>query len=537
MQQQAQRSVIVTRRFIRCCKQRKRNIKVADSISGGLSGGQLLTRTLVLRRLLRRHVLADEEQFVGVLLPPSKAGVIANMALSIDRRVAVNLNYTLTSKEMNQCIQQAGIKRVLTSKKFMDKLDFLLDAEVVFLEDLADKPTMGDKLLSAWEAFVTPAGRLEKKLKLDEVRPGDLLTLIFTSGTTGQPKGVMLTYANVGSNVDAISQLVSLTHDDTLVGVLPFFHSFGFTVTLWTVMALDLCAAYHVTPLEARQIGKLCRTFKGTFLVATPTFLRSYVRRCTEEDFATLDAVVTAAERLSPALADAFEKKFNVRPVEGYGATETSPVASLNVPPNRSPSGENQVDCREGTVGKPIPGVTARIVDPDTSEELSIGESGMLWLKGPNVMRGYYGRDDLTAKVLKDGWYVTGDIALVDDDGFIKITGRQSRFSKIGGEMVPHIRVEEVLNRAAGAEEKGELVLAVTAVPHPKKGEQLVVLHTKLDKAPAELIAALRQEGLPNIFIPAGDCFLEVDDIPILGTGKLDLKALKQMAVNLLRIE
>jgi acyl-[acyl-carrier-protein]-phospholipid O-acyltransferase/long-chain-fatty-acid--[acyl-carrier-protein] ligase len=533
VKQQAQRGVIATRRFIQRCKQRKRDIKIADSISGGLSGGQLLTKTLVLRRLLRRHVLTDDEQFVGVLLPPTQEGVIVNTALSIDRRIVVNLNYTFTSEDMNGCIKTAGIKHVLTSKKFMEKMDLELDAEVVYLEDLKEKPTLGDKLHSAWEAYVKPAGRLEKQLKLDTVQPDDLLTVIFTSGSTGQPKGVMLTYENVGSNVDAISQLFYLTHDDTLIGVLPFFHSFGFTVALWTCMALDVRAAYHVHPLEARQIGKLCGKFKGTVLVVTPTFLRSYVRRCTEEDFATLDAVVTAAEKLPPDLADAFEKKFHVRPVEGYGATETSPLVSVNIPPNRSRSEQNHLDYREGTVGKPVPGVTAKIVDLDTGEELSAGESGMLCIKGPNIMRGYYGREDLTAAVLKDGWYVTGDVGLVDDEGFIRITGRKSRFSKIGGEMVPHIKVEEALNRAAGAEEQDQQLLAVTAVPHPKKGEQLVVLHAKLNQAPGELVAALRQEGLPNLFIPAEDCFFEVHEIPILGTGKLDLKTLKHMAGKL----
>ena len=186
MEQRAQPSVIVTRRFIRRCKQRNRSVKVADSISGGLSGELLLCKTLVLRRLLRRHTLTDDEQFVGVLLPPTQAGVIANTALSIDRRVAVNLNYTLTCEVINACIKQAGIKHVLTSKKFMEKLAFELDAEVVYLEDFKDKPTMGDKLLAAWQAYVRPANRLEKQLKLDEVQPDDLLTLVFTSGSTGR---------------------------------------------------------------------------------------------------------------------------------------------------------------------------------------------------------------------------------------------------------------------------------------------------------------------------------------------------------------
>jgi acyl-[acyl-carrier-protein]-phospholipid O-acyltransferase/long-chain-fatty-acid--[acyl-carrier-protein] ligase len=317
-----------------------------------------------------------------------------------------------------------------------------------------------------------------------------------------------------------------------IIGILPFFHSFGLTVTLHTVMALDVGGAYHFNPLDARQVGKLVQQRRGTILLATPTFLRTYVRRCTKEDFATLDTVVAGAEKLPQDLADEFEAKFGVRPVEGYGTTELSPLVSVNLPSSRRLSGEGREAC-EGSVGKPIPGVSARIVDVESGEDLPVGQSGMLLIAGPNVMKGYLKDPQKTAEVMRDGWYVTGDIARLDEDGFIHITDRQSRFSKIGGEMVPHGRVEEELLRQLGTSDADQLPLAVTAIPDPRKGERLVVVHgPALEKTPAQLCEGLRAAGLPNLFIPGQDSFVQIDELPVLGTGKLDLKRIKQIALE-----
>lgn len=531
VQQRTQRDAQLTRTLIRKCKQRMFSSKVVDSTGVELTGGSLLMRALILRRLLRRNILAADENTVGVLLPPSVAAAVTNATLALDRRVSVNLNYTVSSAVMNACIQQAGIKHVLTSRKFMEKMNFELDAEVVYLEDFKDKPTFGDKLSGALAAYATPTFVLERLLGLNKVQSHDLITIIFTSGSTGEPKGVMLTHGNIVSNVEAIDQCVRLTKDDVVIGILPFFHSFGYTVTFWTLMGLDVKAAYHFSPLDARQVGKLCKEQKGTVLLTTPTFLRSYIRRCDADELATLNVVVTGAEKLPVDVSDAYEKKFGHRPVEGYGCTELSPLASVNIPASRSVD-NFQPDRKEGTVGRPVPGVSAKILHVDTGEELATGEPGMLMIKGPNVMLGYLHREDLTQQVIKDGWYVTGDIAFIDDEGFIHITGRQSRFSKIGGEMVPHIKIEETLNQVAGTADAEQLVLAVTAVPDDKKGERLIVLHTKLDKTPSELCAGLVQAGLPNLFIPGTDSFYEVESLPVLGTGKLDLRALKQLAVE-----
>ncbi len=526
---------IPPRAMLRNLRRNMRTVQVVDSMGTELTGSAVLTRALILRRLLRRDVLAKDERYVGILMPPSAGGVLANAALTLDGRVAVNLNYTVSSEVMKQCIEVAGIRHVLTSRKVMEKLNLEIDAKVIYLEDFKEKVTLADKLASAAAAWVVPVGLLERTLGLTQIDPDDVMTIVFTSGSTGRPKGVMLTHHNVGANVRGFSQMLRMGREDVLLGILPFFHSFGYTAILWSVLTLDPKGAYHHNPLEARQIGKLAGKYGVTILISAPTFLRSYTKRCAPEDFATLDVVLTGAEKLPTDVADAFEKKFDIRPLEGYGTTELSPVVSLNVPPSRIVS-EHQHGARAGSVGQTIPGVSAKIVNPDTGEDLGIDKSGMLLIKGTNVMKGYLNEPELTAEVIHDGWYTTGDIAQIDADGYITITGRQTRFSKIGGEMVPHIGVEEALAQAlAGSDDDDEeslLRVAVTSIPDAKKGERLIVLHTTLENSPQELCRRLADEGLPPIWIPSPDSFCQVDEIPILGTGKLDLRRMKEVALK-----
>ncbi len=520
--------VVLPRKFLRTCRRAGRRLKAADTTGVELSGNDLLLRTLIVRRLMRREILAPDERFVGLLLPPSVGGLLANAALAIDGRVPVNLNYTVSGQVMNECIAQCGIRHVLTTRRLLERFPFKTDAQMLFLEDFKNSIRLSDKLLGALASRL-PIAILERWLGLTRIKPDDLLTVIFTSGSTGQPKGVMLSQANVGSNIESFGELLQLTEKDVVVGILPFFHSFGYTATLWSALSLDPAAVYHYTPLEPKQVGQLCRRYKATIFVATPTFLRSYVRRCERGDFSSLQVAVTGAERLPSSLADEFEAKFGIRPIEGYGTTELSPVVSCNIPPSRQRDPKQTV-CKEGSVGRPIPGVFAKIVDLETGEDLGIDRSGMLMVSGFNVMQGYLNRPDLTAEVMRDGWYVTGDVSTIDTEGFITITGRQSRFSKIGGEMVPHIRIEDALMKVLGVDEEELPSLAVTAVADARKGERIVVLYTSLSVPPEQLCRRLVEESLPPLWIPAPDGFYQVPQIPVLGTGKLDLKRVKELA-------
>jgi acyl-[acyl-carrier-protein]-phospholipid O-acyltransferase/long-chain-fatty-acid--[acyl-carrier-protein] ligase len=518
------------RHLIRVCKAAPDRLRAVDSTGGKLTGGDLLLRSLVLRQLLLREALGANEPRVGVLLPPSTGAATVNSALALAGRVAVNLNYTASQDVVNACIEAAGIRHVLTSAKVMEKLGMKLDCQVVELESLKSRVRLTDKLAAAWGAKFSSAAALERRLGVDRVALGDTATILFTSGSTGRPKGVVLSHGNVLANIRAIQQAVRLSPDDVILGILPFFHAFGFTVTMWAPVVIGMQAAYHFNPLDARQVGKLCKESGGTILLSTPTFLRSYLKRVEKDEFATIDAVIVGAEKLPGSLSDAFEERFGVRPSEGYGVTEMSPVVSVNIPPSRS-SGL-RVDAREGSIGQCLPGVSARVVDLDTRAPLPAGAEGMLEVSGPNLMQGYLDDPQKTAEVGRDGWYTTGDIARIDDEGFLFITGRQSRFSKIGGEMVPHVRVEEELQHILSGGDQEELRAVVTAVPDSRKGERLVVVHLPMDRKPDAVCRALQNAGLPNLWVPSPDSFVEVDSLPLLGSGKLDLKGLATLALE-----
>ena len=528
-------ALIPARQFLRSCRKARFRSKVADSAGADITGGKLLTGALAFRRVLNRGVIGSDEEMVGVLLPPSAGGAITNAALSLMGKVAVNLNYTLSDDVLNFCIKEAGIKHVITSQKFLEKKPMKLDAEVVFAEDLKEKITGGDKVASLISAFVEPIALLERRLGLTKIDPDSIMTIIFTSGSTGEPKGVMLSHRNVGSNIASANQLFQINANDTLLGILPFFHSFGFSLMLWLPLTLDPKGVYHFNPLDGRMVGKLCEKHKVTIIAATPTFLKTYLKRCTKEQMATMDVAIVGAEKLPQQLADDFKEKFGIYPTEGYGTTELSPLAAANVPDHRSNATlPEQSGTKMGTIGRPVPNVMARIVDVDTGEELPQGEAGLMHIRGPNVMLGYLNRPEKTAEVIQGGWYNTGDIAFIDEDGFITITGRLSRFSKIGGEMVPHIRIEEELNKLVDDPDAEEAVIriAVTAVPHEQKGERIIVLHRELNKSVDEILKGLSEAGLPNLWLPSADSFHLVDEIPLLGTGKLDLQGVKQRAMD-----
>jgi acyl-[acyl-carrier-protein]-phospholipid O-acyltransferase/long-chain-fatty-acid--[acyl-carrier-protein] ligase len=488
-------------------------------------GGALLASILLARRL---RATWDGQEMVGILLPPSVPGALVNFAATLAGKIPVNLNYTSSNETLASCAAQCKLETVITTKLLLEKIPLQVPGKTIFLEEVAASPRLGEKILALVLWFL-PGGLLERVLSDGKSRTlDDLATVIFSSGSTGEPKGVMLTHYNIGSNIEQVGQTFMLDRKDTLLGVLPFFHSFGFTVTLWLPAVLGVGVAYHPSPLDLAAVSELVRDYRVTFLLATPTFLQAYMRRCSPEDFGSLQFVVVGAEKLPERVAVAFEDRFGIRPLEGYGATECSPVVAVNTRDFRAP-GFRQVGAKRGHIGHPLPGISVRIVDPDTGEPTPIGTSGLLLVRGPNVMKGYLGRPEKTAEVLQDGWYVTGDIAAEDEDGFLTITDRLSRFSKIGGEMVPHIKVEEKLHELAGVTEQK---FVVTSVPDGKKGERLVVLHTL---TPDELKATtdrLGESGLPNLWMPRANQFFHVDELPHLGTGKLDLRRIREAATQ-----
>ena len=488
-------------------------------------GGVLLSSIFLARRL---RATWKGQEMVGILLPPSVPGALVNFAATLSGKIPVNLNYTASSESLASSAAQCKLETVITTRQLLDRIPLQVPGKTILLEEIAAGHGFGERLVALLLWFF-PGATLEKLLSGGTTKTlDDLATIIFSSGSTGEPKGVMLTHYNIASNVEQVGQMFMFDKHDRLLGVLPFFHSFGFTVTLWLPAALGVSVIYHPSPLDLSAISEIVRDYRVTFLMSTPTFLQAYARRCSPEDFGSLEYVVVGAEKLPERLALAFEDRFGIRPLEGYGATECSPVVSVNTRDFRAP-GFRQIGAKRGRIGHPLPGVSVRIVDPDTHEPLAAGTPGLLLVRGPNVMKGYLGKPEKTAEVLPDGWYVTGDIAAEDEDGFLAITDRLSRFSKIGGEMVPHIKIEEQLHELAGVTDQR---FVVTSVPDGKKGERLVVLHTLAEEEIKPVLERLGECGLPNLWIPRPNQFFAVEELPHLGTGKLDLRRVKEIALE-----
>lgn len=487
--------------------------------------GVLLSAIFLARRL--RGVWAGQEM-VGILLPPSVPGAQVNFAAMLAGKVPVNLDYTASAEALASSAVQCNLQTILTARPLLDKIPLRLRGKIVLIEEAAAAPGFAERMM-ALALWFLPGAFLEvilgdgKRKTMD-----DLATVIFSSGSTGDPKGVPLSHSNIATNIEQAEQMFQLTRNDCLLGVLPFFHPFGYTMTLWLPAVLGIGAAYHPSPLDFAAVGELVRDYRVTLLVATPALLEGYVRHCSPEDFSSLQIVLSGGEKLPERLARVWEDRFGIRPLEGYGAVECSPVVAVNTRDFPAP-GFRRAEARRGRRGHPLPGIRVRIVDPETREPVSPGAPGLLLVKGPNVMQGYLGQPERTAEVLRDGWYDTGDIAAEDEDGFLAISDRLSCFSKIGGEMVPHAKVEERLQELAGAAEQ---VFAVAGVPDGKKGERLVALHTL---GPAELKAVLErlpQSGLPNLWLPRPNDFFAVEELPRLGTGKLDLRRVRALALQ-----
>ncbi len=515
------------RALIRTARRHPLRFAMADAATAPLRFFSVLTKSVFLARRLR-PVWRGEEK-AGILLPPSVGGALVNNAALLLGHVPVNLNYTLSPEGIVSCMAQCGIGKVVTTAKFLERLKLELPVEKVFIEDVAAKPRAAEKLAALLLALFCPARWLGRALgAFRSPSTQDLATVIFSSGSTGDPKGVMLTHENVVANIQQINQAIAFRSDDRLLGILPFFHSFGFTGTLAAPAVLGLGVAFHYNPTDAKVVGELVHRHGVTFLLATPTFLQIYLRGCRPEQFGSVRFVMVGAEKLQERLAAAFEERFGIHPMEAYGCTECSPAVAANTTDFRA-AGFRQVGAKRGSIGHPLPGMAVRIVDPETGVPKPTGESGLMLLKGPNVMLGYLGRSDKTAEVLQDGWYTTGDIAAVDEDGFVFITDRLSRFSKIGGEMVPHIKVEERLHELAGASVQ---TFAVTGVPDDKKGERLMVLHTLSEVQLEAVLEKLAATDLPNLWKPKRDQFVGVPAIPVLGTGKTDLRRVRELAAG-----
>ena len=508
-------------------------VLLVDHASGrrAIRRGFALALAWMVARRLRRMT---SRRRVGIVFPPGLGGYLANLAVVFAGKVPVNLNFTLGAASARHCIERAEIDVLLTAEQVRARLpDFPWpETGVVDLVAMLKNLPKAATLAVAGGAWVLPARWLARLLRVPRSGGEAEAALLFTSGSSGEPKGVVLTHRNILGNCAQVDAAGLLPPREILVANLPIFHSFGFTVTLWYPLVRGCGVVAVPSPLEVQKTADAIAAEGATILIGTPTFFRPYLRKVAPEKLATLKYVVAGAEKTPDGFADLWERTFGGIYLEGYGLTETSPVVSVNLP--QAPGGavypgDPAAGNRRGSVGRPLPGQSARILHPETREPLPVSETGLLALRGPHIFREYLGEPDRTAEVKEGDWFVTGDLARFDGDGFLFIEGRLSRFSKIGGEMVPHGTIEAALAEAFGLDDAEAPAVAVSARPDEAKGEALVVLTTvpmDSDSVRERLSAA----GFGNLWIPRE--IRRVDAIPTLASGKLDLRGMRELAAD-----
>ncbi len=493
--------------------------------------GNILAAAIAFSKFIREET---DQPRVAIVLPPGKAGLIANLAVLFAGKTPVNLNFTAGPEAVRSCIRQSGVDRFITADPFVRKVSgfpWPPNRDLILIERVL--PALKKKIVT-WAVLskVLPSAVLGALLGLNKRRDHDEALLLFTSGSSGEPKGVVLSHRNVLANVTQFASRLDLPHGSAILGCLPLFHSFGCTVTLWFPVIEGVNLVTYPSPLETKRLAELIALHQINVFLATPTFLRGYMKRIDPAQLSSLKLVVTGAEKLPQSLASAFEEKFGIRPQEGYGLTETSPATNVNLP---DPAPEHDAvtipSSRHGSVGHLLPGLAIKITDPATDREAPIHKQGIIWFKGSNVFPGYLNDPKKTAEVLKDGWFRTGDVGRVDDDGFLYIEGRISRFSKIAGEMVPHETVEAAINKVLGLDGESERRIAVVGVPDEQKGEAILLLSTiagpALEQECIDLRYKLLDEGLSSLWCPKQ--IIPVTEIPVLASGKLDIKGCESL--------
>ena len=511
----------------------------ADSTGLELNGNKFLTASILFKDLLKKEI---KGQNIGLLIPTTSAGAFINYSVLMLGKTAINLNYTSEINSLKSSINLAEIKSVIASRKFIEKLESkginikeILDmVEVIYVEDLKPKISKLKGLITLLSVKFIPSFIL-KPIHLAKTNKDDVVMILFSSGSEGIPKGVELTGDNILGNAQQIANIINVNEDDTIVGSLPLFHAFGIVVTTYMPLIEGIKCVAHPDPTDGLGVAKLVSKYKATIMCGTSTFFRLYTKNQKIHPlmFESLRLIVAGAEKLREDVRVEFKKRFGKEIFEGYGATETSPVASCNLPDKVAPDFSIQIGHKMGTVGMPIPGTKIKIVDPQTFKELGINEEGMILISGIQVMRGYLKNEEKTKQVLKvingKTYYITGDKGKIDEDGFVTIVDRYSRFAKLGGEMISLGAIEDKISKLIELKEDSLIDFIVTSIEDEKKGEKIVLLISHVEN---EYILELKEKILKNfenkLMIPSE--IKIVQDIPKLGSGKKDFNASKILA-------
>ena len=518
--------------WLKSAKKSKTAFAVADIEGVEISHKRFLTGVLLFSKKIEAY---SPEQNVGLLLPSSGGGAIASMAILSLGKTIVNLNFTAGKKALQSAASQAEVKHIYTSRKFLDKMlergmdlaSFFPNSKLLMLEDIREEISTLSRIGTLLKAIMLPASVIQRSY-FNNVSMNNTAAILFSSGSEGQPKGVELSHSNIAANAKQAAIELGAVDSDVIMSTLPTFHAFGFAITTLMPLSEGIPIICHADPKDVTTIASGIQKYSGTILVGTPTFLRMYTisKKVSVDSMQSLRLVVAGAEKLRSEVRKGFEKKFNMSVYEGYGTTETSPGASVNLPDLESPY---KLRNKPGTVGKAFSGTEFRIVDPDSLEPIPTGEDGLILIGGPQIMKGYLKMPEKTAEVIEliDGyrWYRTGDKGHLDEDGFLTIVDRYSRFAKIGGEMISLTTVEEEILDACNDK---DLEIAATCLPDQRKGEKIVLLATNnLDKN--KLKKLLSDAKVNPLYHPAQ--VLLVEEIPKLGSGKTDFGATKKIAL------
>ena len=492
--------------FIKTAKENSKRMAIIDRmLERRITYGKALIASLILANKFKAYA----EGFIGVMIPNSAGSYLATIGIICAGKVPVMINYSTGAAENSEYAQnKCGFKTIVTSRALVEKIACRIIPGMVFIEDIMAAISVKDKLRAAL------LSKLPTRLLLKRIHHGDLddnAVILFTSGSEKDPKAVQLTHRNFLSNIEAILEKFKITKDDVMLGILPLFHVFGHNTNFWLPLYFGMSVVTYANPLEYEKVCQVIREEKVTIMLATPVFFMGYLRKSRPGDFSSVWLAVAGADKLPEWLRVSYKEKHNLELFEGYGTTETSPVISVNGP------GEN----KPGSIGKPLENIQVMITDIDTGEELGTGSEGKIQVKGDLVMKGYFDDLEETSLRIENGWYDTGDMGLMDEDGFLWHRGRLKRFVKIGGEMVSLVKIESELGNLI----PDNIDYCVVEVPDSIKGAKIVVALTK-EVNGKEILNKLSSK-LPNISIPKQ--FVVLNELPKMGSGKVDFRTVTDL--------
>ncbi|MGQ3686364.1 MAG: AMP-binding protein [Candidatus Loosdrechtia sp.] len=506
---------MIIENFIAATKSNFKKTVMKDSLGMSLNFGQIFTASVLLSKQIRNF----RGENIALLFPSSAGGALAYIATALTGKTPVCLNFLASKEDQDYILKFCDVGTVFTSKAFIERAGIPHDSRMVFIEDVRKRFSGVQKLKTYLSCKIRSEYSLIQEFKgYDD--PGKTAAILFTSGSESSPKGVPVTYYNIYSSLENFSKVFKTVQEDVILGILPFFHVFGYIVCLWFPLIKNIGVVFHPNPTEYEKLGRIVHDHKVTILIGTNTLYRGFTKKWKKEQVQSVRLAFAGAEKLQEQVREKFYRKFGIRILEGYGLTESCSCVSVNYPD----------DFVNGSVGRIFPNIECRIVNPETYKVVSQGEEGLILIKGPNIIGSYYRSPDLNKQSFYGDFYITGDIGKIEN-GFLFITDRLKRFAKIGGEMVPLSPVEDklsvILDDHSDHEKRN---CAVVSIPHDQKGEQIVAFVVQKNPDKLFLNARLDTHHITKLSQP--DYYISVEAIPILPSGKIDYRKLKHMALE-----